>query len=78
MYVYITTGPRNDEYEVGFFTTKYSYDGKPYLSWNRESTHRTANKAAARVNYLNGGTGTPPQHSPYEPWRNPYKAQHGA
>jgi hypothetical protein len=74
MYVYITTGPTNDEYQVGFYTTKYSYDGKPYLAFNSESTHKTAKEAAARVNYLNGGTGQAQQRpSPYDSWRNPYK-----
>ena len=79
MYVYITTGPTNSEYQVGFYTTKYSYDGKPYLAFNSESTHHTPQDAAARVNYLNGGTGQPPkQPDPYsDNWRNPYKTAPG-
>ena len=72
MYVYITTGPTNSEYQVGYYTTKYSYDGKPYLAFNSESTHHTPQDAAARVNYLNGGTGI--QQQKYSGnWRNPYK-----
>ena len=73
MYVYITTGPRDDQYEVGFYTTKYSYDGQPYLAFNSESTHHTIKAAAARVNYLNGGTGQPPTRPYTDTWRNPYK-----
>lgn len=77
MYVYIATGSTNEQYEVGFYTTRYSYDRKPYLAWNTESTHRTVREAAARVNYLNGGTGQSQQRSnQYDPWQNPYKAQH--
>ena len=56
MYVYILAGPQRDQYEVGFYTTAYAYDKTPYLSWNRESTWETVAHAAARVNYLNGGT----------------------
>jgi hypothetical protein len=79
MYVYITTGPRNDQYEVGFYTTKYAHDNTPYLAWNGESTHNTIKAASARVNYLNGGTGEPPKRpDPYsDNWRNPYKASPG-
>ena len=78
MYVYITTGPANDQYQVGFYTTRYSHNDTPYLAWNTESTHSTVKKAAARVNYLNGGTGQPQKHSTTPtPWHNPYKAQHG-
>jgi hypothetical protein len=79
MYVYITTGPTNSQYDVGYYTTKYSYDGKPYLSFTSESTHHTTQAAAARVNYLNGGTGQPPTHpTPYaDTWRNPYKNRPG-
>jgi len=74
MYVYITTGPANDRYQVGFYTTRYSYDNTPYLAWNTESTYRTVKEAEARVNYLNGGTGQAQQHpNPYDAWKNPYK-----
>ena len=69
MYVYITTGPTNSEYQVGYYTTKYSHDNTPYLAFNKESTHRTAKAAATRVNYLNGGTGQPQT----DHWKNPYK-----
>ncbi len=78
MYVYITTGPTNSEYQVGFYTTKYSYDGKPYLAFNSESTHHTIKAAAARVNYLNGGTGEEPtKRNSWTEWRNPYKTHTG-
>jgi hypothetical protein len=79
MYVYITTGPTNNQYKVGYYTTKYSHDGKPYLSFTSESTHHTIKAAAARVNYLNGGTGEP-QTRPNaytDHWRNPYKTTPG-
>ena len=45
MYVYIES---DDRYEVGFYTPK----GK----WVVESDHKTAEQAAKRVNYLNGGS----------------------
>lgn len=44
MWVYVQV---QEEFVVGF----YSPDG----AWHPESTHDTADKAAARVNYLNGG-----------------------
>lgn len=45
MYVYIRSEPWL--YTVGF----YGPDGK----WNPDSDHETAEAAAARVHYLNGG-----------------------
>jgi hypothetical protein len=45
MYVYLHAGDRL--YTVGFFD--------PRGVWNLESNHRTAESAARRVNYLNGG-----------------------
>jgi len=48
MYVYIrSSDPWETLYTVGF----YSPDGK----WNPESDHETADEAAKRVHYLNGG-----------------------
>ena len=57
MYVYIKIG---DSFHAGFYLTKYSHDGKPYNQFMTETGWPTEGEAAARVNYLNGGTGHPP------------------
>jgi len=77
MYIYIKT--HNNTYEVGYYLTDYSHTGNPYNKWHTESTHNTTKTAAARVNYLNGGTGEEPtkRNSWTEPWRNPYKTHAG-
>ena len=51
-YIYIRIGKT---YEVGFYMTKYSYDNKPYNQWHMETAWATADEAAARIHYLNGG-----------------------
>ena len=56
MYVYIKLG---NGYEVGYHLTKYSHDGTPYNQFYSESVWATPEEAAARLNYLNGGTGHP-------------------
>lgn len=45
-YVYINSGP-------GLWTVGF-YD--PRGEWHSESDHQDMNKAASRVNYLNGGS----------------------
>ena len=57
MYVYIKIG---DVWEAGFYLTKYSHDGTPYNQFMSETRWANEWAAAARVNYLNGGTGGPP------------------
>ena len=57
MYVYIQLG---NSYQAGFYMTKYSHDGSPYNQFMTETGWPTAGEAAARVNYLNGGSGHPP------------------
>ncbi|MDP7358616.1 MAG: hypothetical protein QF828_09365 [Pseudomonadales bacterium] len=57
MYVYIKIG---DVWEAGFYLTKYSYDGTSYNQFMSETRWANEWAAAARVNYLNGGTGAPP------------------
>ena len=56
MYVYIKIG---QSFEVGHHLTKYSHDGTPYNQFYSESAWATPEEAAARLNYLNGGTGHP-------------------
>jgi hypothetical protein len=77
MYIYITT--HKNTYEVGYHLTAYLPTGQPYNQWNTESEHHTIKEAAARVNYLNGGTGEPPKRpTTYaDQWRNPYKTHTG-
>ena len=58
MYIYIKSGI-NGDWESGYYLTKYSHDGRPFIQWFPESIWDTADEAAARVNYLNGGTGHP-------------------
>ena len=66
MYIYIKMG---DTYEVGYYLIKYNHSHEPYNQWYMESDHRTIREAAARVNYLNGGTGQPQQRlDPYSGW----------
>ena len=60
MYIYITVGK---QYEVGYYITKYGHNG-PYNQWNSETTWDNPDQAACRVNYLNGGTGHNPKHTP--------------
>ena len=50
MYVYEKTGP--DTWTVGHYRLKKDRAG---WRWQPESDHRTSEKAAARVRYLNGG-----------------------
>jgi|TARA_B110001454_G_scaffold175281_1_gene167000 hypothetical protein len=57
MYVYIKLG---NSYQAGFYLTKYGHDGSPYNQFMTETGWPTAGEAAARVNYLNGGSGHPP------------------
>ena len=57
MYVYVKIG---DAWEAGFYLTKYNHDGQPYNQFMSETRWPTPEEAAARVNYLNGGTGHPP------------------
>jgi len=47
MYVYIKSERNPDLWTVGFY--------RPDGSWEPESDHRTAESAAARVRWLNGG-----------------------
>ena len=56
MYIYLKTG-HEETWETGYHLTKYSHDGRPYNQWFPESVWNTPDEAAARVNYLNGGTG---------------------
>ena len=61
MYIYLKHNDGSDRgYEVGYYLTKYSHDGKPYNQFYCETRWPTPEEAAARVNYLNGGTGHPP------------------
>ena len=78
MYVYIKGWQEEGRWLVGFYMTKYSHDGKPYNEFITESEWINQKEAAARVNYLNGGTGdTQVRPNAYaDAWRNPYKAQH--
>tara|TARA_B110001454_G_scaffold186587_1_gene183481 strand:- start:903 stop:1100 length:198 start_codon:yes stop_codon:yes gene_type:complete len=57
MYIYFKIG---DVYEVGYHLTKYNNEGKPYNQFYNETRWPTPEEAAARVNYLNGGTGDQP------------------
>ena len=76
MYIYIKT--HNNTYEVGYYLTAYSHTGQAYNQWHTESTHNTIKAAAARVNYLNGGTGEEPtKRNSWTEWRNPYKTHTG-
>ena len=60
-YIYINHNDGSDRgYEVGYHLTKYSHGGKPYNQFYCETRWATPEEAAARVNYLNGGTGDPP------------------
>lgn len=71
MYVYRENG-HTGGYSVGYHMMKWKTDGTPYTEWQEESKHTTRKQAAARVNYLNGGTGQ--EENPYtDHWRNPYK-----
>lgn len=56
-YIYLKI---DNAWEVGYHLTKYSHDGKPYNQFYSETRWETAEEAAARVNYLSGGTGHPP------------------
>ena len=56
MYVYRDNG-HSGGYTVGYHQMKWKHDGTPYTEWQEESKHTTKKEAAARVNYLNGGTG---------------------
>lgn len=49
MYVYLKT--ESNLYTVGFY--------EPNGKWHAESDHDTANAAAVRVHWLNGGAPTP-------------------
>ena len=59
MYVYVKVGIAGTTWESGYYLTKYSHDGRPYVQFFPESVWSTVDEAAARVNYLNGGTGHP-------------------
>ena len=72
MYVYKENG-QGGGYSVGYYLTKWKYDGSPFNEWQEESSHYTVKAAAARVNYLNGGTGREEKNPYAEHWRNPYK-----
>lgn len=58
MYVYVKAG-HTGTWESGYYLTKYSHDGRPFIQFFPESVWNTVDEAAARVNYLNGGTGHP-------------------
>ena len=47
MWVYLSDIEKDEPYIVGFY--------KPDGNWHPESDHDTAEQAAARVHYLNGG-----------------------
>ena len=57
MYIYLKAG-HTDTWETGYYLTKYSHDGRPFIQFFCESVWDSPTEAAARVNYLNGGTGT--------------------
>ena len=59
MYVYVKVGIAGTTWESGYYLTKYSHDGRPYVQFFPESVWSTVDEEAARVNYLNGGTGHP-------------------
>ena len=59
MYIYVKAGLAATTWETGYYLTKYSHDGRPYIQFFPESVWDTPDEAAARVNYLNGGTGHP-------------------
>lgn len=51
VYREIPTASDEREWAVGFYN--------PHGDWQTESTHKTANKAAERVHWLNGGSHEP-------------------
>ena len=59
MYIYVKASLNEPTWETGYYLTKYSHDGRPYIQFFPESAWDTPDEAAARVNYLNGGTGHP-------------------
>ena len=56
-YIYLKI---DNAWEVGYHLTKYANDGRPYNQFYNETRWSTPEEAAARVNYLNGGTGDQP------------------
>ena len=74
MYVYRDNG-HSGGYTVGYHQMKWKHDGTPYTEWQEESKHHTKKEAAARVNYLNGGTGREEKNPSAAQWRNPYKTK---